>query len=54
MILYHHPLSSCARKVKIALREKGIAFERTLPYDYGTGRRDTESRLADAGSTLRR
>lgn len=41
MILYDHPLSSYAQKVKIALREKGIAFERMLPDDFGTGRRDT-------------
>ena len=41
MILYDHPLSSYAQKVKIALREKGLAFERMLPDDFGTGRRDT-------------
>ncbi len=41
MILYDHPLSSYAQKVKIALREKGVAFERTRPDDFGTGRRDT-------------
>jgi stringent starvation protein A len=41
MILYDHPLSSYAQKVKIALREKGLAFERTLPDDFGTGRQDT-------------
>ncbi len=41
MILYDHPLSSYAQKVKIALREKGVAFERRLPEDFGTGRRDT-------------
>ena len=41
MILYDHPLSSYAQKVKIALREKGVAFERMLPEDFGTGRRDT-------------
>jgi RNA polymerase-associated protein len=42
MILYDHPLSSYSQKVKIAMREKGIAFERTLPDAFGTGRRDTE------------
>ncbi|NEL27511.1 MAG: glutathione S-transferase family protein, partial [Xanthomonas perforans] len=26
MLLYEHPLSSYAQKVKIALREKGVAF----------------------------
>ncbi len=41
MILYDHPLSSYAQKVKIALREKGVAFRLTLPDDFGTGRRDT-------------
>ncbi len=41
MILYEHPLSSYAQKVKIALREKGVQFERSLPEDFGTGRRDT-------------
>ena len=41
MILYEHPLSSYAQKVKIALREKGVAFERSLPADFGTGRRGT-------------
>jgi len=41
MILYDHPLSSYSQKVKIALREKGIAFTRSLPDDFGTGRRDT-------------
>ena len=41
MILYDHPLSSYAQKVKIALREKGVAFERTLPDDFGTGRGDS-------------
>ena len=46
MILYDHPLSSYAQKVKIALREKGIGFERHLPDDFGTGRRDTA--FADA------
>lgn len=41
MILYDHPLSSYGQKVKIALREKGIAFTRMLPDDFGTGRQDT-------------
>ncbi len=41
MILYDHPLSSYGQKVKIALREKGIAFTRVLPDDFGTGRQDT-------------
>ena len=41
MRLYDHPLSFYAQKVKIALREKGLAFEAVLPDDFGTGRRDT-------------
>ncbi|GJD79474.1 glutathione S-transferase family protein [Methylobacterium gregans] len=40
MLLYEHPLSSYAQKVKIALREKGLAFTAELPVDFGTGRRD--------------
>ncbi len=47
MILYDHPLSSYAQKVKIALREKGVTFERMLPEGFGTGRRDTEFALAN-------
>jgi glutathione S-transferase/RNA polymerase-associated protein len=37
MLLYEHPLSPYAQKVKIALREKGIAFETTLPGGLGSG-----------------
>ncbi|MBV9748711.1 MAG: glutathione S-transferase family protein [Acetobacteraceae bacterium] len=40
MLLYEHPLSSYAQKVKIALREKGVAFEVELPESFGTGRTD--------------
>jgi stringent starvation protein A len=40
MLLYEHPLSSYAQKVKIALREKGIAFDLELPDTFGTGRTD--------------
>ena len=50
MIPYDYPLSSYAQKVKIALREKVVAFERMLPDDFGTGRRDT----AFAAATARR
>jgi glutathione S-transferase/RNA polymerase-associated protein len=35
--LYEHPLSPYAQKVKIALREKGIAFEPRLPEGIGAG-----------------
>jgi len=52
MILYDHPLSSYAQKVKIALREKGIAFERMLPDDFGTGRRDTAFAAANPRSEV--
>ena len=40
MLLYEHPLSSYAQKVKIALREKGVAFDLELPETFGTGRDD--------------
>jgi RNA polymerase-associated protein len=40
MLLYEHPLSSYAQKVKIALREKGVPFEAELPETFGTGRTD--------------
>lgn len=39
--LYDHPLSSYSQKIKIALREKGVAFDAVLPDDFGTGRRGT-------------
>ncbi|MCE9651149.1 MAG: glutathione S-transferase family protein [Parvibaculum sp.] len=35
--LYEHPLSPYAQKVKIALREKGIAFDLKMPDAIGTG-----------------
>ncbi|WP_296598574.1 glutathione S-transferase family protein [Phenylobacterium sp.] len=35
--LYDHPLSPYAQKVKIALREKGLAFETTMPGGLGAG-----------------
>lgn len=37
LILYEHPLSPYAQKVKIALREKGIPFTLELPTALGTG-----------------
>jgi RNA polymerase-associated protein len=52
MILYDHPLSSYAQKVKIALREKGLAFERELPEDFGTGRRDSPFAAANPRSEV--
>jgi len=35
--LYEHPLSPYAQKVKIALREKGLAFDLQLPGGLGAG-----------------
>ena len=35
--LYDHPFSPYAQKVKIALREKGVAFEAPLPQGIGAG-----------------
>ena len=46
LLLYEHPLSSYAQKVKIALREKGLPFEAVVPDTFGTGRQDGE--FADA------
>jgi glutathione S-transferase len=37
MLLYEHPLSSYAQKVKIALREKGLAFDVETPGALGSG-----------------
>jgi glutathione S-transferase len=37
IILYEHPLSPYAQKVKIALREKGVAFEAAMPGGLGAG-----------------
>ncbi len=37
MLLYEHPLSSYAQKVKIALREKGVAFDLETPTALGSG-----------------
>jgi glutathione S-transferase len=39
-LLWEHPLSPYAQKVKIALREKGVAFEVRLPTGIGTGAGD--------------
>lgn len=41
MRLYEHSLSSYSRKVKIAVREKEIAFDAVTPEDFGTERTDT-------------
>ena len=38
MLLYEHPLSSYAQKVKIALREKGLDFRAETPPALGSGK----------------
>ena len=35
--LYDHPLSPYAQKVRIALREKGVAFQAARPGGLGAG-----------------
>ncbi|ANK79823.1 MAG: glutathione S-transferase [Rhizobiales bacterium NRL2] len=50
MLLYEHPLSSYAQKVKIALREKGVAFDREVPEVLGSGR--SGGRFAEASPRL--
>ena len=40
MLLYEHPLSSYAQKVKIALREKGVEFKAETPPALGSGKAD--------------
>ena len=35
--LYDHPFSPYAQKVKISLREKGLAFEAPMPGGLGAG-----------------
>ncbi|HEY5336844.1 MAG TPA: glutathione S-transferase family protein [Rhizomicrobium sp.] len=41
LIVYEHPLSPYAQKVKIALDEKGIAYEPRMPTAIGSGQPDT-------------
>jgi len=38
MLMYEHPLSSYAQKVKIALREKGLEFDVETPQGLGSGK----------------
>ena len=40
--LYEHPLSPYAQKVKIGLREKGVAFEVVVPGGLGAGGVESE------------
>lgn len=46
VVVYDHPLSPYAQKVKIALREKGVDFEAVLPEAIGSG--TTTGRFAQA------
>lgn len=41
-IVYEHPLSPYAQKVKIALDEKGVAYETRMPAAIGTGLPDRD------------
>jgi stringent starvation protein A len=41
LLLYEHPVSSYAQKIKIALREKSVPFTAEVPETLGTGRTDT-------------
>ena len=47
MLLYDHPLSSYCQKVKIAMREKGVAFEAVLPPALGTGQLEPQFAAAN-------
>ena len=40
LIVYEHPLSPYAQKVKIALDEKGVTYETKMPVAIGTGQPD--------------
>ena len=42
LVLYEHPLSPYAQKCKIALYEKGVAFELKMPAAIGTGKVDAD------------
>ena len=42
VIVYEHPLSPYAQKVKIALDEKGVAYEAKMPAAIGSGQPDLE------------
>jgi glutathione S-transferase len=47
IILYEHPLSPYAQKCKIALGEKGIAFEAKVPQAFGTGATSDQGFIAE-------
>ena len=40
IVLFEHPLSSYAQKIKIALREKGVAFATRVPEGLGAAEAD--------------
>ncbi|HXC57006.1 MAG TPA: glutathione S-transferase family protein [Rhizomicrobium sp.] len=42
VIVYEHPLSPYAQKVKIALDEKGVAYEAKMPAAIGSGQPDLD------------
>ena len=42
VVVYEHPLSPYAQKVKIALDEKGVAYEARMPVAIGSGQPDRE------------
>jgi glutathione S-transferase/RNA polymerase-associated protein len=42
VIVYEHPLSPYAQKVKISLDEKGVAYEARMPVAIGSGQPDHE------------
>src|ERR1700742_4960895 len=42
LIVYEHPLSPYAQKVKIALDEKAVAYEARMPAAIGSGQPDRE------------
>ena len=50
MLLYEHPLSSYAQKVKIGLREKGLAFDVETPQALGSGK--SSGPFADASPRM--
>ena len=55
MLLYEHPLSSYAQKVKIALREKGLDFKVETPPALGSGKgRSARSRRPARATRCRR
>lgn len=47
IVLYEHPLSPYAQKCKIALAEKGIAFDARIPEAFGSGATNDQGFIAD-------